>query len=71
MSIEINYNQDRTVKTTTDTHNPRIYLKEYKCAGECKEWIAEDEVVWVDQEGNATTGDKGQPFCVSCCPPQP
>jgi len=35
------------VKIVEDDENPRIYQRYFKCY-KCKEWIEEDEVLWVD-----------------------
>lgn len=57
------------VRTIQDDLNPRIYSREFKCA-ECKEWIDEDEVVWIDPITKKASVEKGNAYCVSCAPPE-
>ena len=61
MTLETTFNSSRTVKTTQDTHNPRLNNTEYKCAA-CGDWANEDETIWVP--GQRT----GKPYHVGCAP---
>lgn len=58
------------VREIFDDLNPRIRTKEFRCY-ECKEWVNEEDTVWVNpQTGEATTGEDGKPFHVECAPEQ-
>lgn len=54
------------MRVVYDDMNPRIYGKDWKCAG-CGDWIPDDEVVWASDVGVLNT-DTGKPWCVGCCP---
>jgi hypothetical protein len=42
---------------------------EFNCAA-CGLPVPQDDAVWVDPAGAATTGDQGRPYHVECCPAQ-
>jgi hypothetical protein len=55
------------VKHETNKFNGRAVTK-YRCFA-CGEWNIDDETVWINPEnGEATTGEKGKPYCVDCAP---
>lgn len=56
------------VKHTYDDMNERCQQTEYRCYN-CQCWVDQEDVVWVNPKtGEATTGDNGKPYCVSCAP---
>ncbi len=66
MALETTIYGNRRV--TVDSHNPRIYIEEWKCAA-CGKWIDSEDEVWINPETTeATTGDQGAPFHVDCAP---
>ena len=67
MSIQIT--ETTYVRTTIDTMNPRIHITEYKCAV-CGEWIDEEDTVWLDADGEASTADDAKAYHLDCAPEQ-
>ena len=70
MSVVIRYECNNKKKITFDPYNPRIYFEEWKCAG-CGEWESGEEVVWMSDNGVASTLRKeSKPWHVDCAPEQ-
>jgi hypothetical protein len=66
MTIQVIENE--FIRTITDDMNPRVYQRQFKCH-ECKEWIDEDDSVWINPiTGEATM--EGEPFHTYCAPPE-
>ena len=56
--MEIRESGDRRI--FVHPFNQRVYAAEHRCTG-CREWIAEEEVVWCLLDGT-------RPYCVNCAP---
>jgi len=69
MSLVIEVSENGRSRLTTDSHNPLIYIQEYKCSV-CGKWFNEDEIIWANDDGTLST-DTGKPYCEGNCPEQP